>query len=282
MKLSRSLLRGLIGAWLPLASLSLGGCKMDELVERCRSEDLAACELACQRGVVGDGGCLSAGWVALTRGPIERAPAFLGQACAGGDARGCLKQAELVERDGSFAQRQQLLERACQLASSAPRSVVGPWPYSHSRGVLEQACAGLGRTTLANDESRTRRAFERACSPSAGAGCQLKLDEQLAAARSLVPRCKPPRSSMGSEPKAAPLEGEVDADRVLACKQLATLLDPLRGRALGQSLCVGQTPLVVSGVVVNPCDSSSFLSEAAWEHGLRQPERWLGTDPPEW
>lgn len=277
-----SALRGLGGVGLLLASFWLGGCKMDDVIARCGNEDLAACELACQRGVVGDGGCLGAGWLVLRRGPQERAPAFLAQACAGGEARGCLKQAELVERDGSFAERQQLLERACQLASQAPAEEVAPWPYQHSRGVLEQACAGLGRTTLGNDESRTRRAFERACSPGAGKPCQLKLDEQLAAARALVPRCRPPRTSMGSDPKAAALEGEVDADRVLACKQLATLLDPLRGRALGQSLCVGQKPMVVSGMVINPCDASSFLKDEAWEHGLRQPERWLGTDPPEW
>lgn len=286
-------LRGAGGAWLLVALLCLGACKMDELVARCENEDLAACELACQRGLVGEGGCLSAGWLALTRGPLERAPALLGRACAGGDARGCLEQAELVDRDarspekaaalaGLFAERQQLLERACQLAARAPAEDIAPWPYQHSLGVLEQACAGLGRTTLGNDESRTRRAFERACSPGAGAPCQLKQDEQLAAARALVPRCKPPRASMGSDPKAAALEGEVDADRLLACKQLATLLDPLRGRALGQSLCVGQKPMVVSGVVVNPCDASSFLKDGAWEHALRQPEVWLGTDPPEW
>lgn len=275
-------LRGAGGPWLLLGLLCLGGCKMDELMARCENEDLAACELACQRGVAGKGGCLGAGWVALSRGPLERAPAFLAQACAGGEARGCLKQAELVERDGSFAARQQLLERACQLASQAPAENIAPWPYQHSRGVLEQACAGLGRTTLGSDESRTLRAFALACSPGAGEPCQLKLDEQLAAARALVSRCKPPRSSLGSDPKPAALEGEVDADRVLACKQLATLLDPLRGRALGQSLCVGQKPVVVSGMVINPCDASSFLKDDAWEHALRQPERWLGADPPEW
>jgi hypothetical protein len=291
--LARSALRELGGVGLLLASFWLGGCKMDEVIARCENEDLAACELACQRGVVGEGGCLGAGWLALSRGPLERAPAFLAQACAGGDARGCLKQAELVEDDARSpekaaalpslsAERQRLLERACQLASQAPAEHVAPWPYPHSRGVLEQACAGWGRTTLGNDESRTRRAFERACSPGAGEPCQLKLDEQLAAARALVPRCKPPRTGMGADPKAAALEGEVDADRMLACKQLATLLDPLRGRALGQSLCVGQKPLVVSGMVVNPCDANSFLKDEAWEHGLRQPERWLGTDPPEW
>ena len=294
--MKRSLLQSAGGAWLLLAPLWLAGCKMDELVARCHSEDFAACELACQRGVVGEGGCLSAGWLAVSRGKApERGPALLGQACAGGDARGCLKQAELVEREARnpekattltrlFAERQQLLERACQLASQAPAADVAPWPYAHSRGVLEQACAGLGRTTLGSDESRTRRAFERACSVGAGsgAGCQLKLDEQLAAARALVPRCKAPRSALGSDPNAAALDGEVDADRMLACKQLATLLDPLRGRALGESLCVGQKPLVISGVVVNPCDASSFLSDTAWEHGLRQPERWLGADPPEW
>ncbi len=291
--LSRSAHRGRGGVWLLLASLWLGGCKMDELVERCAREDLAACELACQRGVVGEGGCLSGGLLALSRGPLERAPGFLGQACAGGDARGCLKQAELIDTDarspekavalaGLFAERQRLLERACQLASRAPAEDIGPWPYRHSRGVLEQACAGWGRTTLGNDESLTRRAFERACSPGAGEACQLKLDEQLAAARALVPRCKPPRASMGSDPKAAALEGEVDADRLLACKQLATLLDPLRGRALGQSLCVGHEPVVVNGIEIKACDASSFLIDGAREHGLRQPELWLGADPPEW
>lgn len=286
--------RGLGGQWLLLASLWLGGCKMDELVARCGDDDLAACELACQRGVVGDDGCLRAGWLALERGKAsERAPALLAQACAGGDARGCLKQAELAEREAKspdkaasvgrlFAQRQQLLERACQLASQAPARDVAPWPYQHSRGVLEQACAGLGRTTLGSDESRTRRAFERACSPAAGAPCQLKLDEQLAAARALVPRCKPPRTSMSSEPSASAPDGELDPDRVLACQQLATLLDPLRGRALGQSLCVGTKPLIVSGILINPCDASSFLIDEAREHALRQPELWLGTDPPEW
>jgi hypothetical protein len=289
-----SYLRSAGAAWLLLASVWLCGCKMDELVARCQDEDLAACELACQRGLVGDGGCLSAGWLALQRGKApERAPALLGRACAGGDARGCLGQAELVDRDarspekaaalaGLFAERQRLLEQACQLASRAPAEDIAPWPYPHSRGVLEQACAGLGRTTLGSDESRTRRAFERACPPNAGAPCQLKLDEQLAAARALVPRCKPPRASMSSEPQAAALDGEVDADRLLACKQLATLLDPLRGRAVAQSLCVGQKPLVVSGVEVNPCDASSFLIDEARDHALRQPERWLGTDPPEW
>lgn len=292
-----SALRGLGGlgrVWLLLASLFLDGCKMDELVARCRDEDLAACALACQRGLAGDGGCLSAGELSLMRGKSpERAPEWLGQACAGGDARGCLKEAQLVERaamspdkaaalGSSFAERQRLLERACQLASQAPAADVAPWPYRHSRGVLEQACAGLGRTTLGSDESRTRRAFERACPLNAGAPCQLKLDEQLAAARALLPRCKPPRSSMSSEPSAAALDGEVDADRVLACKQLATLLDPLRGRAVAQSLCAGHKPMIVSGILINPCDASSFLIDEALEHALRQPELWLGTDPPEW
>lgn len=289
-----SVLRCLGGAWLLLAWLGVGGCKMDELVARCRDEDLAACALACQRGLVGDGGCLSAGELSLMRGKSrERAPEWLGQACAGGDARGCLKQAELVERSADspeqaaalgslFAERQRLLERACQLATQAPAADVAPWPYRHSRGVVEQACVGWGRTTLGSDESRTRRAFERACPPHAEAPCQLKLDERLTAARKLVPRCKPPRSSMSSEPSAAALDGEVDADRVLACKQLATLLDPLRGRAVAQSLCAGHEPMIVSGVVANPCDASSFLIDEASEHALRQPELWLGTDPPEW
>ena len=292
--MKRSFLQAAGGAGLLLALVELGGCKMDELVARCRSEDLAACELACERGVVGKGGCLSAGWLASRRGEKpERAPEWLERACAGGDARGCLKQLERLEPDARdvdkpapladlFVERQQLLERACQAASRAPAANVAPWPYQHSRGVLEQACAGLGRTTLGSDESRTRRAFERACSPGAEPGCQLKLDEQIAAARSLVPRCKPPRAAMSPAPSSAALEGESDADRLLACKQLASLLDPVRGRALAQSLCVGQKPLTVSGVVVNLCDSSSFLNDTAWEHGLRQPERWLGADPPEW
>ena len=268
-----------------VAALGSSGCAMDELVDRCLHDDEAACELTCQRGIAGDGGCLSAATLAERAGSATRTRALFHASCVGGTARGCLAEATLLERDeriglsetvrsAVLAERETLLERACQLASETPAPRAEYLQPTHDWGLLELwACAELGRTSLGSDEKRSRQAFESACAHSAErAHCRLKFDERLATTAALVPRCQAPFiDAILAGRGRADFGGAVDDERLLACGALAPLLDPIRGRSLAEHVCIARN-------VGDACSAASLLEAGTPLHALRQPPSWLAAE----
>jgi hypothetical protein len=117
------------GAWgAVLGLLILGGCKDKEgLAKACDEGDQPACETACEKGVAGKGGCLSAGRMLSNGDGVQknqkRAVLFFERACDGKDVDGCLNAATAyaqglgVERDPE--KRQQLQVKGCEVGSAS-------------------------------------------------------------------------------------------------------------------------------------------------------------------
>ena len=97
------------------------GCKSaQELSTECIQGSQSSCEGACDKGISGIGGCMSAAQ-AYAQSDRATAGAFYVKACEGGEARGCVEAANNVASsgDGPSEIQKQWLERATELFGKA-------------------------------------------------------------------------------------------------------------------------------------------------------------------
>jgi hypothetical protein len=153
------------------ASLVLGGCRgVEAMKQRCVAGDVSACESACGKGIVGEGGCFHAGDQHRQRAGLDvgsdawrRARGFFVKSCDGRYGDGCLFLAQMVEApyapidaeqsgkeapktisDAEVLEREKRLSLACDAASRA-------------------GCKRLGDVLIGKNAARAVDAYGKAC-----------------------------------------------------------------------------------------------------------------------
>lgn len=157
------------------ALLCVTACsRVKALKQQCLAGDTAACESACDKGVVGEGGCFQAGSGHRQRSALDfastdfrEARRFFKKSCDGGYGEGCLFAAQTIDApfgpldtvtaaaaeppptisDGDITERERLLQRACDLAPAS-------------------ACKRLGDVLIGKNAPRAETAYHRACKSS--------------------------------------------------------------------------------------------------------------------
>jgi hypothetical protein len=160
-----------------LAILACGNAcgRVTAMKQQCLAGDITACESACDKGVVGEGGCFQAGNAHRQKAALDfNSPAFrearkfFKKSCDGGFGEGCLFAAQTIDApfgpldttamaaapaipptisDGDIAERERLLERSCDLSPAA-------------------ACKRLGDVLIGKSSARAETAYHRACKSS--------------------------------------------------------------------------------------------------------------------
>lgn len=200
----------IIVAILISAAVGVSCMSVDDLKKACDGGEAEACEKACEKGVAGKGGCLSAGTAHAEGQGIpkntKRAVHFFVLACGGGDTDGCFRAGQGyqkglgVERDAKRALA--LYEQGCTKDSAASCDEAARYHeaderWDKARELYAKACTLRGFTACSNadklDEIRARRERmkQETASEAAGRGRRtltndrerrLYLDEVLAGA----------------------------------------------------------------------------------------------------
>jgi TPR repeat protein len=162
-------------AFLAILASAPACSRVKVLKQQCLAGDTGACESACNKGVVGEGGCFQAGSAHRQKSPLDfgspdfrEARRFFKKSCDGGFGEGCLFAAQTIDApygpldtaamaaapaapatisDADIAERQRLLERACDLSPAT-------------------ACKRLGDVLVGKNASRAESAYHRACKSS--------------------------------------------------------------------------------------------------------------------
>lgn len=143
------------------------------LKQRCLAGDTGACESACDQGVAGEGGCFEAGSAHRQRSALDfgskefkEARRYFKKSCDGAYGEGCLFAAQTIDApfgpldaaeaattgpatisDNDLAERERLLQRACDLSPAS-------------------TCKRLGDVLIGKSASRAEAAYHRSCKSS--------------------------------------------------------------------------------------------------------------------
>lgn len=212
-----------------LSALAASGCRSIAVMrQKCIAGDMSACESACKKGVVGEGGCFYAAEQHRQRAALDfrsaewkKSTELYKKSCDGGYADGCLFSAQAVEApygaidpsvaaavvpkmigDAEVLAREQRLVRACSLGSIA-------------------GCKRLGDVLIGKASERARAAYVKACrGGAAGQACEAARNHEVEIAERFRVACT---------------HGQADA-----CTDLGNLLhavDPPRALRLFASEC---------------------------------------------
>jgi hypothetical protein len=149
--------------------------RIKALKQQCSAGDIGACESACDKGVAGEGGCFQAGSAHRQRSALDYASndfrdarRYFKKSCDGGYGEGCLFAAQTIDApfgpldtataaasttvpatisDGELAERERLLQRACDLSPPI-------------------ACKRFGDVLIGKSAPRAEVAYHRSCKSS--------------------------------------------------------------------------------------------------------------------
>ncbi|HEX7670776.1 MAG TPA: hypothetical protein VF395_14375, partial [Polyangiaceae bacterium] len=175
---------------LALSCVATGCRSVAAMRQRCLAGDLSACESACRKGIVGEGGCFHAAEQYRERAALDfggsdwrKSADLFRQSCDGGYGDGCLFAAQAIEApytgggagaegteraasakktpppaampsmisDGEVRTREQRLVKACSLGSAA-------------------GCKRLGDVLIGKTSDRARAAYATACHAGSAPG----------------------------------------------------------------------------------------------------------------
>lgn len=165
----RGLSRRLAGV-LALVTTLFGCHGIESIKQRCVSGDTGACESACGKGIVGEGGCFHAGdqhraraGLDLASKDFKAASEYFRKSCDGGYGDGCLFLAQAIEAPYS--------QVAADATGAAAPPTISDADVVSRESRLAQACEHgsvtgckrLGDVFIGKNPDRARAAYEKAC-----------------------------------------------------------------------------------------------------------------------
>lgn len=160
-----------LGLFVYLTGCSRSRPAADDFEKRCLAGDRVACARACERGVSGKGGCMTA----LDEKDPFRRTTMLTHACKAKEPKACVLAAEASVALGMSNARlyEKLLSRACDQQD-------------------EQGCERLGDYRLLESPESAKRAYDKACSvePARARACTDEVTRSFAAIGQARAACK--------------------------------------------------------------------------------------------
>jgi TPR repeat protein len=154
-----------------LGIASIAGCKStDDLKAACENGAVSSCQQACEKGVAGKKGCLSAAEAMYAGKGIDKdvrgALQFARKACDGREPYGCSMAARMVAKgegtDSDKRQAAELYERACDLVSPTSCDEASLWfgeaqppDFDRAEAVAKKGCEQLAKDTT-GDKSKPK------------------------------------------------------------------------------------------------------------------------------
>jgi hypothetical protein len=220
-------------AALILSGAGVGCRSVAAMRQRCLAGDLSACESACQKGVVGEGGCFHAaeqyrGRAALDFGGSDwrKSADLFRRSCDGGYADGCLFAAQAIEApytaegvdgaegaasvkkkmptsamalpsmisDSEVRTREQRLVKACSLGSAAGCKRLGDVLIGKASDRAQTAYVTACRAGSAPRDCEAARSHEVELGEGFRAGCTHRQADQCTLLGNLLFAVDPPRA----------------------------------------------------------------------------------------